>query len=124
MDSAFTRHKRVHVAVPARPGSTAWAWVVTLRVMWESAVSLNSVVTWSVGCLVPTASRAHDVRPRGERAACILARSVDEARFASASAGRMMIFGRSQEGENRALRVLLEKSHSFLTSWLPLYRLF
>ena len=123
MDPAFARHERVHVAVPARSGSTAGAWVVTLRMMREAAVSLDPVVTWSVGCLVTAAGRAHDVNSRGERAASVLAAEVDEASFARRSSGRTRV-GQSQEGESRALRVLLQKPHPFLTAWLPLYHLF
>ena len=116
MDSAFARHERVHIAVPARSGATAGAWIVTLRMMREAAVSLDPVVTWSVGCLVATAGRAHDVNSRGERAASVLASIVDEASFARRSArngaGRTRI-GRSQEGESRALLGTLYEPLSF-----------
>ena len=45
MDSAFSRHERVHITVPRGSGSTAWTGIVTGHMMREPAVALNAVVT-------------------------------------------------------------------------------
>ena len=118
MHSALARHERMHVAVPRCSGAAAWAGIVTLLDMRESAISLNAIVSWSFCCLVAPASRTcdRDCRDaRGERSSVLSVRGV------------------SQEGEDRALRVIassilivrghrVAESHAFLYSGQALTR--
>ena len=117
MYSAFTRYKRMHVAVPRCSGAAAWAGIVTLLDMRESAISLNAIVSWSFCCLVAPASRTCDRDCRDARGE----RSVRSVR------------GVSQEGEGRALRLIpscisevhghrVAEPHAFLHSGQALKR--
>ena len=90
MYSAFTRYKRMHVAVPCCSGAAAWAGIVALLDVRESTISLNAIVSWSFCCLVAPASRTCDRDCRDARGE----RSV------------LSVRGVSQEGEDRALRVI------------------
>ena len=119
MYSAFTRYKRMHVAVPRCSGAAAWAGIVTLLDVRESAISLNAIVSWSFCCLIAPAGRAcdRDCRDaRGER-----------------SVLSVVVSGVGQEGEDRALRVIassifivsghrVAESHAFLHSGQALKR--
>ena len=88
MHSAFSRHERVHVAVPCCSGAAAWTEVVTGLHVWETTVSLNAIMTRSFSCLVATASWARDICRGIARGEC----------------EHMFIRGVSQEGEGHALR--------------------
>ena len=81
----------MHVAVPRCSGAAAWTVPLTSLYVWETAVSLNAVMTRSFGCLISTASRAHD-------GCCGIARGECEHMFIDR--------GVSQEGEGRDLRVI------------------
>ena len=89
MDSAFSRHERVQVTVPGCSGTEAWTRIIAGLNVRETAVSLNAVMTRSFGCLVSTASRAHDGCSGIARGEC----------------EHMFIRGVSREGEGHALRV-------------------
>ena len=81
----------MHVAVPCCAGAAAWAGIIALLNVRESAISLNAVMSRGFCCLVAPASRAcsRDCRDaRGERSVLSVVRGV------------------SQEGEDRALRVM------------------
>ena len=89
MCPAFARHERVHVAVSTCSGAAAWAGIVALLDMRESAISLNAIVSWSFCCLIAPASRTCDRDCRdasGER--------------------RRSVRGVSQEGEGCDLRLI------------------
>ena len=118
MHWAFARHERVHVAVPRCSGAAAWAGIVALLDVRESAISLNAIVSWSFCCLVAPASRAYDRDCRDARGE----RSV------------LSVRGVSQEGEGRDFRVItscifivhghrVAEPHAFLLhSWLAVSR--